>query len=266
MNSRITRRRLMTIAGAVSAGVAGLLPERQLVQAGSGTDAGEFTGVTMRDFVLDEVGPREARSMLDRTRSDPQARPLWAYMAENGLAPQLDGLWAARGHFAQVANREGFGIVVPVARGGVLVGKLVVGRGVDGQSKTGLALQGVDGIVEAHTAPEGVARRNSTVRFGDGSATVTYHDGATKVVPVPRHVKPKGLASLAAGPCNVDCFSCAVICGTTCSFACGFEAFVVCAGADLLCPPCGLICNVFFLLVCGVVCSVGCFEVCTPCC
>jgi len=268
MEFSATRRKILaatgSLAGAALAGVGGIFPETQFGRAGRSAD---LLGISFRDLVIDELPPSEVEAMVQRSRSAKGGEALWRRVADLGL--QADGS-LARGmsaYFKQAPAKVGTGITLMLRRDGALVGRLAFGSDVEGKVRGGIAV--VDpssGSVDVHELRDFAVQYSSRVTFANGEAIVDYVDGRRKAVPLPKHQRPPGLAATAASPCNVDCLACSVVCGTTCAFACGYEAFVVCTGADLLCPPCGLICTVFFLLVCGLVCSFGCYEVCAPCC
>jgi len=268
MEFRATRRKILaasgSVAGAVLAGVGGVFPESQL---GSSGRPGDLSGISLRDLVIDELGSSEVEALVQRSRKAKGGEALWRRVSELGLQPDTSLARGMSAHFRQAPAKVGTGLTLMLRRDGMLAGRVAFGSDVEGKLRGGIAV--VDpssGAVDVHQLDGSAVNYRSRVTFANGEAIVDYADGRRKAVPLPKRQRPPGLAALAASPCNVDCLSCNLICGTTCAFACGYEAFVVCTGADLLCPPCGLICTVFFLLVCGLVCSFGCYEVCAACC
>ena len=268
MEFHTTRRKILaasgSVAGALVAGVGGVLPEARLPGAGRGA---EFSGISFRDLVIDQLQTVEVDALVGRSHAATGGQALWRQVSALGLQPDTSLSQGVSAYFKQAPTRVGTGFTVMLRRDGVIAGRVAFGTDVQGVLHGGIAV--VDpgsGAVDVHELGGSGVSYKSRVTFANGEAIVDYADGRRKSVPMPKRQRPAGLAAVAASPCNVDCLACNLVCGTSCAFACGYEAFVVCAGADLLCPPCGLICTVFFLLVCGLVCSYGCYEVCAGCC
>ena len=79
------------------------------------------------------------------------------------------------------------------------------------------------------------------------------------------HEGKAGLASVVAGPCSLNGLACQLACGTIVEWSCIYEFSVACGGVSVICPPCGIFCELITIVVCSVSTMISCHYICEPC-
>ncbi len=263
----ISRRKVLAIvaagAGGLVAKASGIMPEIAL--AGEPTSSA-LTTTTEGNMVIEQFDQAAIGRAIGAARADAQGRLLWAALDRDGMRPQPSFAYGARAHIKTDPQLAGHFVAVPFSDGRGRSAKLYYGLEAQGGLKTFVTRwNDVDQkTVEVLDVQAGAARRRSRVLIGADEATIDFADGTRHVIHTSAGGRPPGLAAPSA-ECTAQGVVCAVVCGTVVGFGCWYESSVVCFGLGLLCPPCGVVCEVVSVIMCGVVVSTSCYYVCRPC-
>jgi len=263
----ISRRKVLSIvaagAGGLIAKASGLMPEIALAGEPPGSTAGTLTEGNM---VIEQFDQSAVGRAIAAARADRQSRLLWAALEKDGMRPQPSLAYGSRAHIKTDPQLAGHFVAVPFIDGRGRSAKLYYGLEAQGGLKSFVTRwNDVDQkSVEVFDVQSGAARRRSKVLLGTDEATIEFADGTSHVIRTRGQGRPPGLAAPSAD-CTAQGVVCAVICGTVVGFGCWYESTVVCVGLGLLCPPCGVVCEVVSVIMCGIVTSTSCYYVCRPC-
>jgi hypothetical protein len=194
---------------------------------------------------------------------------LWDDLAARGFRPELQLAYGTRARLGDDDGYSGHFVAVPFASGDGRRAKLhygvdMLGNHVAFASEWNAASPETIKVSEARGS---LAAQRSTVRVAGETAVVEFADGRRKSADLSPliHQGKAGLASVAAGPCNLNGLACALVCGAIVEWSCAFEFSVACVGVTALCPPCGGFCALVTLVVCSLSTIVSCYYVCQPC-
>jgi hypothetical protein len=263
----ISRRKVLSIvaagAGGLVAKASGLMPEIAL--AGETTSSG-MTSTTEGNIVIEHFDQPAIGRAIGAARADAQGRLLWAALETDGMRPQMNFAYGARAHIKTDPQLAGHYVAVPFSDRRGRSAKLYYGLEAQGGLKSFITRWNDDDqkAVEVFDVQAGVARRRSRVLIGIDEATIDFAGGARHVIHTTGAGRPPGFAAPSA-ECNAQGVVCAVVCGTVVGFGCWYESTVVCVGLGILCPPCGAVCEVISVIMCGIVASTSCYYVCRPC-
>lgn len=263
----ISRRKVLSIvaasAGGLVAKASGLMPEIAL--AGEAPSSGAAT-TTEGNMVLEQFDSAAIGRAIGDARADKEGRLLWAALERDGMRAQPNFAYGSRAHLASDPQVRGHFVAVPFSDGFGRSAKLYHGLEAQGGLKSFvMRWNDVDQkTVDFFDVQTGAARQRSTVFRGTAESTIVLADGSRHVIRTPGRGRTPGLAAPSAA-CPVEGVICAIVCGVTVGFACWYETAVVCVGLGILCPPCGVICEVVSFVMCGVVTATSCYYVCRPC-
>ena len=263
----ISRRKVLAIvaasAGGLVAKATGLMTEIAL--AGETPDSAAAT-LTEGNMVIEPFDQSAVGRAIGAARSDGQSRLLWAALERDGMRPHASLTYGARAHIKSDPRLAGHFVAVPFSDGRGRSAKLYYGLEAQGGLKSFVTQwNDVDQKSgEVFDVQSGAVRRRSRVLVGSDESTIDFADGSRHVIRTSPRGRPPGLAAPSAD-CNAEGVVCAVICGTVVGFGCWYESTVVCVGLGLLCPPCGVVCEVVSVIMCGIVTSYSCYYVCRPC-
>lgn len=263
----ISRRKVLSIvaagAGGLIAKASGLMPEIALAGEPPGSTAGTLTEGNM---VIEQFDQAAVGRAIAAARGDRQSRVLWTALERDGMRPQPSLAYGSRAHIKTDPQLAGHFVAVPFIDGRGRSAKLYYGVEAQGGPKS-FVMRWNDAdqkTVDFFDVEVGAARRRSTVSLGTDESTIVLADGSRHVIRTPGRGRAPGLAAPSAD-CPVEGVVCAIVCGVTVGYACWYETTVVCVGLAMICPPCGVVCEVVSFVMCGVVVATSCYYVCRPC-
>ncbi len=263
----ISRRKVLAIIVAGVGGLAtragGLVPEIAMVRSAEGTAARDVT--PGGNLAIEQLDRAEIYRHIGEAQQQSDSRALWQLLVKDGLRPQPQLAYGARASLRSDPNLRGHFVAVPFSSGSGQSATLYQGIDAYGAPKL-FATRWNDAdtsTVDVFDVKAGRASRRSRVKIGANESVIELIDGTRRTVPMPAHRGP-GLAAPSAD-CSVDGVFCALACEISVGLVCWAESLVVCAGLTPLCPPCGVICAVVTVIMCGVVTTFSCYYVCRPC-
>jgi hypothetical protein len=269
----ISRRKVLSIvaagAGGLVAKASGLMPEIALA-AEAPTPAGPTSssaGVTTEGNMIIEQFDRAAIGRaLGEAQADKEGRLLWAALERDGMLARPSLAYGSRAHLRSDPQLRGHFVAIPFSDGLGRSAKLYHGLEAQGGLKSFvMRWDDVDQTnVSIFDVQSGTVRRRSTVLLGADASTIVFADGSRRVIRTPGRGRPPGLAAPLAD-CSLEGVMCSIVCDLVVGLSCAYEATVVCVGLGMLCPPCGVVCEVVAIVMCSVVTSYSCYYVCRPC-